>query len=136
MNLYVSNLPYSTSDDDLMAAFAAYGTVSSARVMMDRETGRPRGFAFVEMPAETEALAAMHGLNGSELEGRQIRIVEARPREERPPRRDFGGGGGGGNKGASPVRKQPDYDDEEDHGRGRRDRHRHDDRGWDRHKCS
>lgn len=95
MNLYVSNLSYQMSDAELQSAFAAYGTVSSARVITDRDSGRSRGFGFVEMPVETEALAAINALNNQALDGRPIKVVEARPKEERP-RRDFGGGGGGG----------------------------------------
>lgn len=99
MNLYVSNLSYQMSDADLQSAFEAYGTVSSARVITDRESGRSRGFGFVEMPVETEALAAINALNNQALDGRPIKVVEARPKEERPPRRDFGGGGGAGGGG-------------------------------------
>ncbi len=93
MNLYVSNLSYSMNDSELRAAFEAYGTVSSARVITDRDSGRSRGFGFVEMPVETEALAAINGLNNQPVGGRPIKVVEARPKEERP-RRDFDNGGG------------------------------------------
>ncbi len=79
MNLFVGNLPFSTSDDDLRQAFEAYGTVDSARVILDRDTGRSRGFGFVEMPDEA-ANAAIEALDGSELAGRQIKVNEARPR--------------------------------------------------------
>ena len=99
MNLYVSNLSYQMTDAELQSAFEAYGTVSSARVITDRESGRSRGFGFVEMPVETEALSAINALNNQALDGRPIKVVEARPKEERPPRRDFGGGGGGGGGG-------------------------------------
>ena len=98
MNLYVSNLSYQMSDADLKSAFEQYGTVSSARVITDRETGRSRGFGFVEMPVETEALSAINGLNNQAIDGRPVKVVEARPKEERPPRRDFGGGNAGGGK--------------------------------------
>lgn len=81
MNIYVGNLAYSTTDDDLRAAFAAYGTVTSARVVFDRETGRSRGFGFVEMTSSSEALAAIEALNQTDLQGRQLRINEARPRK-------------------------------------------------------
>lgn len=97
MNLYVSNLSYQMTDAQLQAAFAAYGTVSSARVITDRESGRSRGFGFVEMPVETEALAAINGMNNQAIDGRPVKVVEARPKDDRP-RRDFGGGGGGGGK--------------------------------------
>lgn len=95
MNLYVSNLAYTMNDPELRAAFEAYGQVSSARVITDRESGRSRGFGFVEMPVESEALAAINGLNNQPVGGRPMKVVEARPKEDRP-RRDFGGGGGGG----------------------------------------
>ena len=93
MNIYVGNLSYSTQDDDLRDAFAAYGEVASARVIADRDTGRSRGFGFVEMTNSGEAQAAINALNGTDLQGRTISANEARPREERSPR---GGGGGGG----------------------------------------
>lgn len=80
MNIYVGNLAYSTTDDDLRAAFAAYGNVTSARVVFDRETGRSRGFGFVEMQNSSEAIAAIEGLNQTDLQGRQLRINEARAR--------------------------------------------------------
>ena len=79
MNLFVGNLPFTTTDDDLRQAFVAYGTVDSARVILDRDTGRSRGFGFVEMPDEA-ANAAIEALDGSELAGRQIKVNEARPR--------------------------------------------------------
>lgn len=90
MNLYVSNLPYSLMDEDLRIEFAAYGEVSSARLVKDRETGRSRGFGFVDMPLEADALAAINALNGKEVGGRALRVIEARPREERPPRKHEG----------------------------------------------
>src|SRR5688572_2241534 len=94
--LYVGNLSYNNRDDDLQQAFAQYGTVSSAKVMMDRETGRSKGFGFVEMGTDAEAQAAINGMNGQALEGRAIVVNEARPREERPGGFRSGGGGGGG----------------------------------------
>jgi len=100
--LYVGNLSYNVRDDDLQQAFAQYGTVSSAKVMMDRDTGRSKGFGFVEMGSDPEAQAAINGMNGQALDGRAIVVNEARPREERPggfggggSRGGFGGGGGG-----------------------------------------
>jgi RNA recognition motif-containing protein len=86
MNLYVSNLSYTMTDEELQGEFAAYGNVSSSRVVKDRETGRSRGFGFVEMPAESEALTALNALNGKEVGGRALRVLEARAKEERPPR--------------------------------------------------
>ena len=90
--LYVGNLAYGVRDDDLNQAFAQYGSVTSAKVMMDRDTGRSKGFGFVEMGSDAEAQAAINGMNGQALEGRAIVVNEARPREERPG--GFGGGGG------------------------------------------
>ncbi|WP_374595229.1 RNA recognition motif domain-containing protein [Aquabacterium sp.] len=96
--LYVGNLAYSVRDDDLGEAFAQFGAVTSAKVMMDRETGRSKGFGFVEMGSDAEAQAAINGLNGQPLSGRAIVVNEARPREERPGgfRSPYGNGGGGG----------------------------------------
>jgi RNA recognition motif-containing protein len=90
--LYVGNLAYSVRDESLQAAFSQFGSVSSAKVMMDRETGRSKGFGFVEMGSDAEAQAAINGMNGQSLEGRPVVVNEARPREERPG--GFGGGGG------------------------------------------
>src|SRR6476619_4347876 len=90
--LYVGNLAYSVRDEDLQQAFAQFGTVSSAKVMMDRDTGRSKGFGFVEMGSDAEAQSAINGMNGQSLDGRAIVVNEARPREERPG--GFGGGGG------------------------------------------
>ncbi|MBL8303434.1 MAG: RNA-binding protein [Ideonella sp.] len=97
--LYVGNLAYSVRDDTLQQAFAQFGTVSSAKVMMDRETGRSKGFGFVEMGSDAEAQSAINGMNGQQLDGRAVVVNEARPREERPG--GFGGGGrsGGGGYG-------------------------------------
>ena len=98
--LYVGNLAYSVRDQDLMDAFSEYGAVSSAKVMMDRETGRSKGFGFVEMTSDAEAQAAVNGLNGQPVAGRAIVVNEARPREERPAgfRSPYGGSGGGGGR--------------------------------------
>jgi RNA recognition motif-containing protein len=90
--LYVGNLAYSVRDESLQAAFGQFGTVTSAKVMMDRETGRSKGFGFVEMGSDAEAQAAINGMNGQALDGRPLVVNEARPREERPG--GFGGGGG------------------------------------------
>ncbi len=94
--LYVGNLAYSVRDDSLLQAFSPFGTVTSAKVMMDRETGRSKGFGFVEMASDAEAQAAVNGMNGQALDGRAVVVNEARPREERPG--GFGGGGGGGGR--------------------------------------
>ena len=83
MNIYVGNLSYSLDESELREAFAAYGEVSSVKVLMDRETGRSRGFGFVEMPNQTEAEAAVAEINGKEVGGRALRVNEARPREAR-----------------------------------------------------
>lgn len=97
MNLYVSNLSYQLTDAELKEAFEAHGLVSNARIILDRETGRSRGFAFVEMPNDEEARAAIAALNNAEISGRPMKVVEARPREDRPyqGKPNFGGGGGG-----------------------------------------
>ena len=92
--LFVGSLSYSVNDDQLKDAFAAAGTVVSAKVIIDRDTGRSKGFGFVEMSTDDEAKAAVDMLNGKELEGRGIAVSEARPQEHRE-RRSFGGGGGG-----------------------------------------
>ncbi len=103
--LYVGNLPYSFRDSDLESTFAAYGSVSSAKVMMERDTGRSKGFGFVEMGSDAEAQAAIEGVNGQNMGGRNLVVNEARPMEPRPPRSGgFGGGdrggfGGGGGRG-------------------------------------
>jgi hypothetical protein len=97
--LYVGNLPYSFRDEDLQQAFAAHGSVSSAKVMMERDTGRSKGFGFVEMGSDAEAQAAINGMNGQQFGGRGLVVNEARPMEARPPRTGgggFGGGAGGG----------------------------------------
>nr|WP_312373279.1 RNA-binding protein [Delftia acidovorans] len=95
--LYVGNLPYGVRDNDLEQAFSQFGAVTSARVMMERDTGRSKGFGFVEMGSDAEAQAAVQGMNGQPLGGRSLVVNEARPMEPRPPRSGgFGGGGGGG----------------------------------------
>ncbi len=109
--LYVGNLAYSVRDDSLHQAFSQFGAVTSAKVMMDRDTGRSKGFGFVEMGSDAEAQSAINGMNGQALEGRAIVVNEARPREERPggfgggggSRGGYGGGGGGGGGGRSPY---------------------------------
>ena len=94
--LYVGNLAYSVNDDSLRQYFAEFGDVSSAKVMMDRDTGRSKGFGFVEMGSVEAAQAAIRGMHGKTIDGRALVVNEARPREERPG--GFGGGGGGGRR--------------------------------------
>jgi len=103
--LYVGNLPYSVSDSDLQQMFEAHGTVQSAQVIMDRDTGRSKGFGFVEMGSDAEAQAAIQAMNGNEIDGRALTVNEARPKEGggggggRGGRGGYGGGGGGGRGG-------------------------------------
>ncbi len=114
MDIYVGNLAYATTDEGLKAAFAAYGEVTSARVVTDRMTGRSKGFGFVEMPDQAQAQAAIDALNGQPLDGRPVRVNESQPK---PPRTDRDRGdrrGGGGGRGG--------------YGYGRRDRDRGDTR--------
>jgi RNA recognition motif-containing protein len=107
MKLYIGNLPYNVTDEDLREALSAYGQVSSAEVVKDRHSGQSKGFGFVEMPSQDEANAAIRGLNGTDLKGRTINVNEARPRSDsgggggggRGGRRGGGGGGGGGGRG-------------------------------------
>ena len=94
--LYVGNLPYTFRDEDMQQAFSQFGTVSSAKVMMERDTGRSKGFGFVEMGSDAEAQAAIKGMNGQSFGGRDLVVNEARPMEARPPRSGGGGFGGGG----------------------------------------
>ena len=92
MNIYVGNLSFDVTEEDVQAAFEAFGKVESVKVIKDKYSGASRGFGFVEMPSKDEAKAAIAGLNGKELKGRALNVNEARPRTERPR----GGGGGGG----------------------------------------
>jgi RNA recognition motif-containing protein len=98
--LFVGNLSFDTTENDLQDAFAAHGTVTETNLMMDRTTGRPRGFGFITMSSPEEAQKAIAALNGSQLGGRALTVNVAKPREERPAggggRREYGGGGGGG----------------------------------------
>ena len=96
MNIFVASLSFSSTDEDLQRLFEQFGTVDSAKVILDRETGRSRGFGFVEMPDDAEGNAAIENLNDADVEGRNIIVKEARPREERG---GGGGGYGGGNRG-------------------------------------
>jgi hypothetical protein len=97
--LYVGNLPYQMRDSDLEQAFGQFGSVTSAKVMMERETGRSKGFGFVEMGSDAEAQAAINGMNGQPLGGRSVVVNEARPMEQRPRTGGYGGGAGGGGGG-------------------------------------
>lgn len=100
MNIYVSNIPYQTTEDELRNAFQQFGNVDSARIIKDKLTGKSRGFGFVEMGNDNEARTALEGINGIEISGRRINAREARPREEAPGGGGgFGGGGGGGGRG-------------------------------------
>ena len=94
-NIYVGNLSYDATEDDIRQAFAGYGEVSTVSVIQDRETGRSRGFAFVEMPDTDQAKEAIEKVNLSEIAGRRVTVNEARPKSDRPRR---GGGGGGGGR--------------------------------------
>lgn len=96
MNLFVGNVSYNTTEDTLRSMFEQHGQVASVRLMIDRETGRPRGFGFVEMPNDQEARNAVAALDGKDCDGRPLRVNEARPREDRGGGGGYGGGGGGG----------------------------------------
>jgi RNA recognition motif-containing protein len=99
MNIFVSNLSFQVQDQDLLEIFAEYGEVTSAKVITDKFSGRSRGFGFVEMPTEEEAKKAIQELDQAEVDGRSISVAEAKPREQRPERKPYGGSGGGGNRG-------------------------------------
>jgi cold-inducible RNA-binding protein len=99
VKIYVGNMSFNTDEDTLRKAFEAHGTVDSVNIVTDRDTGRPRGFGFVEMSNDTEAKAAIEGLNGKELDGRTLNVNEARPRPEGGRNRRGGGGGGGFRRG-------------------------------------
>ena len=100
--LFVGNLSFNTTENSLQDAFAAHGTVTETNLMMDRETGRPRGFGFITMSSAEEAQKAIAALNGAQMDGRALTVNVAKPREERAPggggggRREYGGGGGAG----------------------------------------
>ncbi|MBA4386530.1 MAG: RNA-binding protein [Verrucomicrobia bacterium] len=97
--LYIGNLSFQTTEQDLQDEFSKCGKVVRCQLILDKFTGKSRGFAFVEMSSQEEANKAVAEMNGKDLGGRQLRVNEARPREERPPRRDMNGGGGGGGGG-------------------------------------
>jgi len=101
--IYVGNLPFSASDDDVRALFSEFGTVESVNLITDRDTGRPRGFGFVEMSSGAEE--AIEALHQKEMDGRNLNVNEARPRTERPPRQGGRGGGGGGGGGYGSQRR-------------------------------
>jgi RNA recognition motif-containing protein len=105
LKIYVGNLSYDTNDNELAAAFEPYGQVASAQVIVDRLTGRSRGFGFVEMPNDSEAKAAIAALNGSMLQGRSLNVNEARERTDRRPEPRGGYGGGGGRGGGGGGRR-------------------------------
>ncbi|MFH1760224.1 MAG: RNA-binding protein [bacterium] len=94
MKIYVGNLSWEATEDDLRQAFESFGQVKSANIITDRDSGRSRGFGFVEMPEQSEAQAAIDGMKGKEFKGRELNVNEARPREDKRP----GGGGGGGGR--------------------------------------
>jgi RNA recognition motif-containing protein len=98
MNIYVGNLAYNVTEEDLKKAFEAYGQVASANVIRDQYSNQSKGFGFVEMPEAAEAQAAISALNGKELNGRSLNVNEARPRPDRNRGGGFGGGGGGGGR--------------------------------------
>jgi len=143
MNIYVGNLPYSASEDDLREAFEQFGTVTSVNIIIDKITGRPRGFGFVEMEHNDEGTQAIEEMNGKEWKGRTLTVNEARPRDERPRGgggggarfndrggERSGGGGGGGNRGGGGGYS---YSESGGGNRGRdRGRDRDRDRDWDR----
>jgi RNA recognition motif-containing protein len=108
-NLFVGNLSFQTTESELMEVFQAYGQVTRVHLAMDRETGRARGFAFVEMPNDTEAANAIAGLDGKSVGGRNLKVNEARPRAERGPRSGPRGGGGGGGRGGRSSFSNEDY---------------------------
>lgn len=108
MNIYVGNLPHNVTEEDLKSAFGEYGRISSAKIIKDMTTGEPKGFGFIDMPSQTEALTAIKSLNGVDLKGRTIVVNEARPREDKRP------GGGGGRSGGG-------FRGGQGHGGGRRE---------------
>ncbi|NJO78151.1 MAG: RNA-binding protein [Cyanobacteria bacterium RM1_2_2] len=98
MSIYVGNLSYQVTEEDITSVFSEYGTVKRVQLPTDRETGRPRGFGFVEMSSDAEEQAAIDALDGAEWMGRDLKVNKAKPREERPASGGWGGGGGGGNR--------------------------------------
>ena len=111
MNIYVGNLSYRTTEDELRRAFEAYGAVSSAAIIKDRDSGQSKGFGFVEMPSDAEAQAAITGLNDKEVGGRRLKVNQARPREDGGGSRGGGGGSRGGSGGGRPRNDRNDRND-------------------------
>src|SRR3954453_23870241 len=109
MNIFVGNLSFQTTQDELHAAFAAYGNVERVNIITDRDSGQPRGFAFVEMTEKRDAETAISQLNGAELNGRALNVNEARPKTES---RGFGGGGGGGRGRSGGDGRRPSWETE------------------------
>ena len=105
MNIYISNLSFNVQDEDLREFFASYGEITSAKVIMDKVTGQSRGFGFVEMPDDAAAKKAIAELDNATVEGRNIRVMEAKPKEEKPSRSGGGGGGFRGNGGGGGYSK-------------------------------
>ncbi len=110
MNIYVGNINRSTSEEKLQNTFSTFGEVTSVKIIKDKYTGAVKGFAFVEMPNEAEANAAINALNGQELDGRTLTVNQARPQENRPPRRPFGGSSNGGFGGSRDGYRSGDRD--------------------------
>jgi RNA recognition motif-containing protein len=105
MNIYIGNMSFDTTEDQLRQAFESFGKVTTVKVITDRDTGRPRGFAFVEMPEKSEATAAISGLNGKDLNGRSMNVNEARPNPDGGGGRSSGRSGGGNRSGGNNYRK-------------------------------
>jgi RNA recognition motif-containing protein len=110
MNIYVGNLSYNTTEESLRSAFEEFGQVSSVALIKDKMTGRSRGFGFIEMPSQSEAMAAIEGMNGAELDGRTLTVNEARPREDRPGGGGRRGGGGRQDRGGGHRGDRERYD--------------------------
>jgi len=121
MDIFVGNLPYELEESALEAAFGNYGSVNRVKIILDRETGRSRGIAFVTMDDQAEAQSAIENLDGSELGGRPIKVNEARPREDRPPPRGGGFGGGGGGRDYGKPRRDFGGGGGRDYGKPRRE---------------
>jgi len=112
-NLFVGNISFQTSEADLTALFQPFGQIGRIHIVTDRETGRARGFAFVEMPNDADAAKAIAALDGKEMGGRNLKVNEARPKGERPPRRDGGGRPGGGGRSGGGGRGRGGFSNED-----------------------
>ena len=121
-NLFVGNMSFQTTEGDLRALFESFGAITRVHLATDRETGRARGFAFVEMPNDEEAARAMAALDGKEVGGRNLKVNEARPRAERGGGRGFGGGGSGGSGGSVGGRGRSQFSNEDYRGSARQPR--------------